>query len=241
MGCVPRSKGCAACLSKHVKVFRNSKHLFDTPTDVCISLQCDESRPECTRCQKAGRHCPGYRKDMILKYYDAGGSRTNTFRSKPKRIDGVLRQDSSNLPRAPVSFTGDKLLFVSPSISTIFANQAVPALIVAISPEWQVLVPTQRYTRIWLHEVVQRADNDALLRHSTRALSLLYLGIITRTQHTIVAAYFSYTSALKKMQSMISNGNQAFANIQSAAMLLTFFEVCMNSVCNISLKSLMFK
>lgn len=226
MVCVPRSKGCAACLSKHVKVFRNTKHFHDIPTNICISLQCDESRPECTRCQKAGRRCPGYRKDMILKHYDAGGSRTNTFRSNPKPPDGVLRQDGSNLPRAPVSFTGDKLLFVSPSISTILANQAVAALMVAISPEWQVLVPSQRYTRIWLHEVVQRADNDALLRHSTRALSLLYLGIMTSTQDVIVAAQSSYTSALKKMQSVISHGNRAFANIQSAAMLLTFFEVC---------------
>lgn len=191
-------------------------------------LQCDETRPECTRCQKAGRQCPGYRKEMILRHYNAGGLRTNTFKSSPKRVDLTVRQDSSSLSSGSgllLSHITDKLSFVSPSLSSIFTNQAVSTLIVSISPEWQILPPSQRYTRIWLQEVVRRAETDTLLTYATRALSLLCLGRTTGAQDMITAAQTIYTSALKRMHCVISGGIRAFANIQSAAMLLTYFEV----------------
>lgn len=166
---------------------------------------------------------------MILKHYDADGSRTNTFKPSPKREYHGLRQQSTNCSKGPISLDTDKLRFISPSLSSIFAKQAVSTLVVAISPEWQVLLPSQRYTRTWLQEVIQRADDDdALLHYSIRALSLLYLGSITHVQDVLISAQSSYTSALKEMQSLISDGNQAFASIQSAAMLLTFFEVCID-------------
>lgn len=185
-----------------------------------MTLQCDEERPECTRCRKAGRRCPGYRKEMILKHYNAGGSRTNTFKLSPEQKDHTVRQKSSDRSTGPVLLAAE-----SPSLSSIYANQAVSTLVVAISPEWQVLLPSQRYTRIWLQEVIHRANNDALLHHSARALSLLYLGITTGARDVLLAAQSSYTSALKKMQSAISHRDQALTNVQSAAMLLTFFEV----------------
>ncbi|KAH0294279.1 hypothetical protein M436DRAFT_46941 [Aureobasidium namibiae CBS 147.97] len=205
MVCVPRSKGCAACLSKHVK--------------------CDEVRPECTRCQKSGRRCPGYHKEIILKHYDADGSRTNSFKSSLEQKDHMVRRSSTNCSKGSKSLITDKLFSTSPSVVSIFTNQVVSTMIVAISPEWQVLLPSQRYTRIWLQEVITRAESDTLLRSSARALSLLCLGITTGAQDVMIVAQSNYTSALKKMQSVISRGNQAFANIQSAAMLLAFYEL----------------
>ena len=185
-------------------------------------------QPECTRCQKAGRHCPGYRKELILKHYNAAGSRTNTFEPDFKRIDRIMGPDSSNSSSGawiPLTLSTNELPSASPSLSNIFTKQAVSTLLVAISPEWQVLPPSQRYTRTWLQEVVRRADSDALLNRATLALSLLYLGSTIGAQDIIMAAQTKYTSALREMQRVISNGVQSWTSIQSAAMLLTFFEV----------------
>lgn len=182
--------------------------------------QCDETRPGCTRCQKAGIHCPGYRKKMIIKHYDASGSRTNDFSSRPKRTDQLKRVENVQLCNID-----DTIPFPSPTTLGTFWTQAESILKSAISPEWQILPPSQRYTGIWLEEVVCRAKNDILLSHSTRALSSLYLGSTTGAKDMILTGQSHYAAALRTMQISLSESTHDVSNIQSAAMLLTFFEV----------------
>ncbi|KAJ5569374.1 C6 finger domain protein [Penicillium hetheringtonii] len=46
----PRSKGCLACVKRHVR--------------------CDEARPECETCQRRGKQCPGYERERRFVVYD---------------------------------------------------------------------------------------------------------------------------------------------------------------------------
>ncbi|KAK9417461.1 putative Transcription factor domain-containing protein [Seiridium unicorne] len=53
------SKGCLACLKRRVK--------------------CDEAKPQCQRCQKAGRDCPGYRDPSRIKIRDMTATTIHRF------------------------------------------------------------------------------------------------------------------------------------------------------------------
>ncbi|KAH6651754.1 hypothetical protein BKA67DRAFT_337046 [Truncatella angustata] len=73
------SKGCLACLKRRVK--------------------CDEGKPQCQRCQKAGRECPGYRDPSRIKIRDMTATTINRFeydRAGPKaKEDGLFDQNYS--------------------------------------------------------------------------------------------------------------------------------------------------
>lgn len=191
--------------------------------------QCDETRPGCTRCRKAGITCPGYRKKMIIKHYDAFGSRTNHYSSKPQRTDRMKRVEEVQLCGdsfgARLVNINNTLSLSSPTILGTFWNQAESMLLFALSPDWQILPPSQRHTGIWLEEVVCRARKDILLSHSIRALSSLYIGSITGAKDMTLIGQSHYAAALRIMQISLSGSTQDVSNIQSAAMLLTFFEV----------------
>lgn len=65
---VPRSKGCLVCIKRRVKV-NVSSTIKKALILLIIIKQCDESRPGCQRCQKRGTPCPGYTKDLELRFY----------------------------------------------------------------------------------------------------------------------------------------------------------------------------
>lgn len=200
--------------------------------------QCDETRPGCTRCRKAGIICPGYRKKMIIKHYDASGSRTNDFSSKPKRTNRMKRVEDVQVRGGPFESTAINVDNTSPlpptTILGTFWKQAESMLLFALSPDWQILPLSQRHTGIWLEEVVCRARNDILLSHSIRALSSLYLGSITGAKDMTLIGRSHYAAALRTMQISLSESAQDISNIQSAAMLLTFFEVWILDIWRVS-------
>lgn len=83
---VPRSKGCLVCIKRRIKVNVSSMTKI-TLAFLLILQQCDESRPGCQRCQKKGTPCPGYTKDLEVRFYSnipgASGSKAR-LGNKPK-------------------------------------------------------------------------------------------------------------------------------------------------------------
>ncbi|KAJ5602232.1 hypothetical protein N7510_011766 [Penicillium lagena] len=67
---VPRSKGCAACLQRRVKVgeddFVSWRH--SSKGTHCQS-QCDETHPACHACQRRDTQCPGYARERKFYYH----------------------------------------------------------------------------------------------------------------------------------------------------------------------------
>lgn len=173
---------------------------------------------------------------MVIKYYNSSGLRTNNFSSISKRTDPVGQVKHVPLRSRcfdAASKDADKFALPTPITLSTFWDEAESALLSAISPEWQVLLPSQRHTRIWLQEIACRAKNDSLLSHAIRALSSLYLGTTRGAQGLILTAQAQYTSSLKIMISVLSKPCQDISNVQSAAILLTFFEV--RAICTIFL------
>ncbi|KAJ5220555.1 hypothetical protein N7468_009759 [Penicillium chermesinum] len=84
---VPSNKSCERCKKKHMKVCGSPPSHYSDLTE-----QCDETRPQCQRCQTANVECPGY--VQTRKFIDQGptvrrrfapyqGSSTKTPALKP--------------------------------------------------------------------------------------------------------------------------------------------------------------
>lgn len=92
------SKGCLACLKRRVKVCSTRLDLrADENTN--SNPKCDEAKPQCQRCLKAGRECPGYRDPSRIKIRDMTATTINRFeydRAGPRtREDDFFDQNYS--------------------------------------------------------------------------------------------------------------------------------------------------
>lgn len=166
---------------------------------------------------------------MVVKHYDASGSRTNTFSSRPKKMHRMkqmrsISYDSSSSDTVSVVRDGTWLASSSNLLST-FWNDVESVLLNAISPEWQLLPPSDRHTGNWLQEVACRSKNNTLLSRSIRALSATYVGKVTGATDLIMMGQSYYATALGDMRRLLLEDDNDIASVQSAAMLLTFFEV----------------
>lgn len=89
--CGAFSKGCERCRRRKVKVWFTCRSLHKTYQQLTdMRCQCDQRQPACFKCEKLGKHCPGYRNlDDVL------------FRDESERVTRKLRQMES-LPSALV-------------------------------------------------------------------------------------------------------------------------------------------
>ena len=69
VGVAGKSKGCNSCRARRIK----ARILRQISQEHSIDLRkCDLGQPECDKCLRIGRHCPGYRRDAVFINY--GGS-----------------------------------------------------------------------------------------------------------------------------------------------------------------------
>ncbi|CAD0100402.1 unnamed protein product, partial [Aureobasidium mustum] len=180
-------------------------------------------------CTLSREACEGYRKALVVKHYDASGSRTNNFSSCPKQMHRVKQTRSISCDSRccdTVSIVTDETWLPSSSnLLSSFWSDVESVLLSAISPEWQLLPPSDRHTGKWLQEVVYRSKNSTLLSRSIRALSATYVGKVTGAIDLIMVGQSYYATALGDMRRLLSENDDDIASVQSAAMLLTFFEL----------------
>jgi len=74
VGVPGRSKGCLTCVKRRIK--------------------CDEARPTCKRCEKAGYVCKGYERALQLRFY-TGGKQSESTTAVTNRIDNNGAADAS--------------------------------------------------------------------------------------------------------------------------------------------------
>ena len=86
--------------------------------------------------------------------------------------------------------------------------------------------PGPHHTAPWLAHVHNRIGTDSSLDLSMRSLACLFNGLGNVDERITNAGRALYVKALRALQTDLSRGRSSQSNIQSTAMLLTFYEVC---------------
>lgn len=193
-------------------------------------LQCDETRPNCLRCQKSGRSCPGYTKRFLFK-------QSSLVASKHKRLQHDRTSTSEESQVAPYHAAHDGIS----GPLTVHQNQAIPSFSAPFvvqsqmlaqlmnaffpRPSNPVLPPESRYTESWLSLVNARTGTNASLDLSVRSLVCLYNGLSNNDERMTNVGRSIYVNALVSLRNDLIKGTSSHSDIQSATMMLTFYEV----------------
>jgi Fungal specific transcription factor domain len=108
---VPRSKGCATCRNRRIKVSYSFILVAKRERDGCLihastTIQCDEARPECGQCQRYGCPCPGYNRK--LKFQDEGPN----LQRRHRRMSDRKPNDAEKKP-SPESSSSSSAVIVA--------------------------------------------------------------------------------------------------------------------------------
>ncbi|KAB8211080.1 hypothetical protein BDV34DRAFT_186075 [Aspergillus parasiticus] len=190
MVAVPYSKGCRTCIQRRVK--------------------CDETRPNCRRCELRGIQCPGYRKPLTFVVSTPSDSRTPagpTYRAaRPSAQFQKLNTSRSVAKRDGCSHnTVDEL--VAPSlVEKTLAAQGVETLgffIDATVPGLYYMYST-RLSVNWMNFARRHVEStlDPFI-WSLRCLGTLHLGMKHQDQETIASSRSMYSRGLQGLHSLL--------------------------------------
>ncbi|KEQ94330.1 hypothetical protein AUEXF2481DRAFT_40910 [Aureobasidium subglaciale EXF-2481] len=215
---VPRSTGCATCVSRRIK--------------------CDEGRPTCQKCEKAGRSCPGYARDLQFR------NRTMTVVSRNTRpivVDSIssasptdssssLGSDSSDLRRDSVVAT------TPPEVDSVKSLhlprteqlQIMSALIDGFAPPSAEPTQGPSMIRDWLSFVYYRIGSTTPLDLAMRSVACMQFGLRTKDTNMINVSRGYYGYALQTLRKALMAPATAQSELQSTVMLLTFYELMSN-------------
>ena len=115
--------------------------------------------------------------------------------------------------------------FASPTSARANEDALLASITVALSPIWQEIPGSLRHTGNWLTQVMHRMGTEPMLRTSIRALAKLHLGYLMKDQGPMQQSRVDYAKALMQLQTSLSGRHNA-SNVQSTAMILTYYEVC---------------
>ncbi|KIW27499.1 hypothetical protein, variant [Cladophialophora immunda] len=181
VGVPGRSKGCHTCLKRRVK--------------------CDEARPTCKRCEKAGYACAGYERKLEMRFHTfsdqaepATSASTKTSKDPPPTTGGVPQNLVLRSNDSPPSSSGSmpqELSFVAfrdnIQFSYLFDNFV-----------WS------SYGSPWL-QMSAEGKLDALSLEACRAFSLTIFGRHHRQAEIEVNGAIHYDKTVRALSSRLSN------------------------------------
>lgn len=174
-----RSRGCATCRKRRVKVGH-----------ICLILcpgangpECDESLPECLACVRRGLPCPGARTGTFFVHAVPGASSSHGACSSALQLPGPQPSRASAFDQ----------LFVSHFIESFFGPMKPPSTS-GIPP------------KIWLHElpVFLASSEPSSAKPAIRAASMISYGILAGDSSIKMAARRWYAEALHHLQCLIT-------------------------------------
>ncbi|KAJ5281847.1 hypothetical protein N7478_007219 [Penicillium angulare] len=204
-----RSKGCKTCRRRRVK--------------------CDEGKPKCARCHKAGKICEGY--TQFVEFHDE----TTRIAGKDFQIQ------TSNSP----GFTGSPQSITSqPGVQTTFITE-YPFFPVKADPGWDehsifttYLVdrlftwqkPQAQYSSFsWMPVLVGRTENEGLLAYtSLRALATSFFAKVHGEPSIMHKGTAFYSRALRVLQDQLQDSELVFDDdVLLSVFCLSVYELIM--------------
>jgi len=220
---VPFSKGCLVCLQRRIKVNCPFQQTFK-PDLTHSDLQCDETRPECQRCQRKGLQCPGFARPR--KYYHQivtsskrSNPSTNTPLAKSVHLVPLLpAKTSAHPPHASIDEIASPKLVASALDQQYregfcaFINASFPistyAYINRIDANWLDLA--RNY---------EGASGKAL-DWALRSLGCLYIGRAHNDERLVMASREMYGRSLRHLVRCINKPSLVTADETLAAAIL---------------------
>ena len=212
-----------------------------------MKVKCDQQRPGCARCERAGRGCPGYRDDPSIFRSMNESSETKALNPRPrrKRSDQTsnspspfteAQASSSAIPRDSPAKTGSRSpaqeaadspsldswrgrTHLSPSISTNWEDQAVCFYF----SEWTLQPHEHLGTAGYLEFLPDLINEEAHLPYLTEALkavSLSAMGNRSSMMQLKEEARRSYGRALAQIGVALNHEAQARSDSVLATVLL---------------------
>ncbi|KIW70817.1 hypothetical protein PV04_03056 [Phialophora macrospora] len=177
VGVPGRSKGCHTCLKRRVK--------------------CDETRPACKRCEKAGYACAGYERKLEMRFHtfddqiEAGPSKTSkepplSRDNVPERL--VLRSNDAQQSSTPLS----------PELSFVAFRENIQFSYLFDNFVWS------SYGSPWL-QMSAEGKLDALSLEACRAFSLSIFGRHHHQAEIEVSGAVHYDKTVRALSSRLSN------------------------------------
>lgn len=213
MGGIPRSKGCENCKERKVKVRYCAPpppppppHVIAGQEPRCFkatglnSIQCDQGKPTCARCEGSRRKCKGYRKHPILFVNSSSAPIThNAVTHPPKQLN-------------PGPVTIDHLL-------ALFLHDYVPK-------SHNSITHSHEYGLSWAQYMPSITDKSQVLTQSLAAVSLSIVGRSHRDEKLIKRSFEVYGSAINSLRGVLRRHEGKHTQDTLASMMaMTVYEV----------------
>ncbi|KAE8140414.1 hypothetical protein BDV38DRAFT_269017 [Aspergillus pseudotamarii] len=215
MVAVPYSKGCRTCIQRRVK--------------------CDETRPNCRRCELRSIQCPGYRKPLTFVVSTPSDSRrpvgpNPTYRSATSSAQCQRSNTSQSVPERGVWSYNNLDELVAPSlIQKTVAAQGVETLgffIDATVPGLYYLY-SARLSVNWMNFARRHVEStlDPFV-WSLRCLGALHLGMKHQDQDTIASSRSMYSRGIHGLRGLLRRPRFARSDMTLAiAVMLGIYEM----------------
>jgi hypothetical protein len=217
------SKGCKNCRDRKVKVRKTQLYLRTTN----ISIQCDQKRPSCSQCIRAGKECFGYRDPLSMMFKNESDV---VAKKAEKRYEILAKQKSPSLsakkePISPETIISETWEFDHDWLSQSSSTQVVPhtryptpesmtrEMVPSIEDQalgffignyiaQPSLVPRGQFE--WVTELLAQPVTEDILRHSVKAATLAGFANATKNHLIMKQAQEAYGSALRLTNNALS-------------------------------------
>ncbi|RGP77023.1 hypothetical protein FLONG3_4852 [Fusarium longipes] len=195
---------------------------------------CGEERPTCLQCQRGGRACPGYAREM--KFVDEGPKIKNRHRTKNRRLADSTRERATTKKAVPKQLEREKqdhiaevnLMLVRPGTMKAQRDQIVYSFVSALFPLGSSDVQTSFFGS-WLWHLPPRLGNSTVLDHAALSVAWAYFARMFGDKTALQNAEISYAYAVKNLALAISDPNQQLtSNVLCATLLLGHYETFVN-------------
>ena len=213
------------------------------------AIQCDEQKPSCARCERAGRQCPGYRVpgDMIFRSMNATAENKSL---KPRRrlnkanqakaiVSAGSRSQSSDSQSSGRCYSNAILANRRSSASSERPGQPMPTdwdqqAICLFFEDYVIPVEMGRGGYLsFLPDLYRQHQDIAYLSKALHAVSMASLANRTSMSHLVVRARRSYGEALTLINVALNDERLAKSDeLLASLMLLTKYEVSL--LCDVS-------
>ncbi|TRX88387.1 hypothetical protein FHL15_010700 [Xylaria flabelliformis] len=209
---LPYSLGCHACRRMKVKVLYPRPHYRHS---LIGSRQCDEEKPQCVRCTKGGRMCPGYRDANQVVFRSVNTEfipeAQNSHLRKTSKSGGLLIESISSTPL----LTQPTERWEAKAIGHFLYNYS--------------LAPTKDSPGYlgFLSDLLSKEPSNRQLKSGVLAAGYASLANITGLSHLKRSAEKHYGETLQSISMALTDPAEASSDTSlTAIILLQMYEVC---------------
>lgn len=190
------------------------------------SMQCDATRPQCSRCTRFGRTCPGYPDTFAFKSYNGASSRL----SPAPKSDSSLQVESRTDQQAVASIAAPaQLQRDPPSLPPYIPTTCTDSSSLGFFFHHHVLIVDKSPCGghlAFLPDFYREKETEPCLRYAILSIGYLSLFKTHRARIFWVQAARNYSAALAALAAAISTTESAVRDeVFASALFLSMFTV----------------